>query len=62
MIKVYINSQLVKIVNDPAEPPLIPMTREEEIDEAWDVIGNQTFGSCHECHDEHGLMTEFLPY
>lgn len=62
MIRVYINSRLVKIVNDPAVPQLFPMTREQEIEEAWYIIGQSTFGSCHECHDEHGLMAEFIPF
>jgi hypothetical protein len=49
-------------VNDPANPPLIEMTRQQEINEAWNIIGKSSFGSCHECHDENGLMEEFLPY
>lgn len=60
MIKVFINSRLVQIVNDPVNPPLIPMSPQEEINEAWDIIGKQPFGSCFECHDKHGLMEEFL--
>lgn len=62
MIKVYINGRLKKIVNDPTAPPLIPMTRQEEVDEAWDIVGNTTFGALYECHDENGVMTEFLPF
>lgn len=62
MIKVYINSRLVKIVNDPKEPSLIPMSLQDEINEAWDIIGKRPFGSCHECHDERGLMEDFLCY
>lgn len=60
MIKVYINSRLKAIVNDPAVPVLIPMSRQEEIDEAWNIIGQSTFGSCHECHDKNGVMSEFI--
>lgn len=62
MIQVYINSRLVKTVNDPKNPPLIPMTGQEEIVEAWDVIGKSPFGSCRACYNEQGLMTEFLCY
>lgn len=33
------------------------------IDEAWKIIGQQPFGSCHMVYDKQGhLPDEFIPY
>lgn len=62
MIRVYINSCLVKTINDPKNPELFPLTAEEEIAEAWNIVGNSAFGACYECHNEHGIISEFIPF